>query len=257
MIPNVFHFIYFGGRPFSIVNYLTIKSAHDINSPEKMFIYMDKEPEGQWWQKSKPYLEVVPTTAPTEIGGAPLLDPPHQADVVRLYKLIAMGGIYLDLDVLCVKPFTHLLNFDMVLGKEIRDGFFVGLCNAVILASKDATFLKRWLDGFDPKKSLWRGFRSQGVDMYYSEISIKYSKFLSMIYEEEIHVEPNTSFYYPSYSESDLREFFAEDTDKFAQAYCHHLWSNSAYEKYLKNLTLEDIKTKDTTFNKLARKFLA
>jgi len=38
MIPNIFHFCYgftkdFGGKPFSLVHYLALKSAYEINRP--------------------------------------------------------------------------------------------------------------------------------------------------------------------------------------------------------------------------------
>ena len=54
MIPNIIHFIFgmapdFGGIPFSMVNYLAIKSAIDINKPETVIFHYEFEPEGSWW----------------------------------------------------------------------------------------------------------------------------------------------------------------------------------------------------------------
>lgn len=268
MIPNVFHYCYFGGRPFSLVEYLTIKSAYEVNRPEKMFIYMDVVPENDpWWEKAKQFLEVVQTTPPDNIDGIPVPHPAHRADIVRLQKLLEMGGIYTDLDVLCVKPFTPLLGYPVVLGKEVWNGTvnglkaenaWVGLCNGVLLAEKNATFLQRWLEGFHPKTSLWCGFRSKGPqDLYYSEMSIKYSRFLAQNYPEEIHIEEQKSFFYPGYTDEDLELFFKGNSDElFAEAYCHHLWANAAYERYLKGLTEERIKTEESTFNRLARRYL-
>ena len=39
MIPNIFHFVFgmapdFGGKPFSLVHYLSVKSALTLNQPE-------------------------------------------------------------------------------------------------------------------------------------------------------------------------------------------------------------------------------
>ena len=255
-IPNQFHFCYFGGQPFSLVNYLTIASARAVNQPEAMYIYMDKEPAGEWWDKAKPLVTVVTTPAPDQVFGAPIKHPAHKADVVRLQKLIEHGGIYLDLDVLCVKPFTPLLDNPLVLAEENYRGSIVGLCNAVILAEPGANFAKRWLEGFDPARSLWRGFRSQGFDQYYSELSVKYPKFLSTVYAEEIHIEPSDRFFNPSYAPESLEQFFSTTAGDYTAAYAHHLWNNAAYEAYLRDLTVQKIKTQATTFNLLARAYV-
>jgi hypothetical protein len=39
-------------------------------------------------------------------------------------------------------------------------------------------------------------------------------------------------------------------------AYCHHIWETTTWDPYLKNLTVDDIMNIDTTFNKIARRFL-
>src|SRR5581483_6850969 len=112
------------------------------------------EPWGPWWELAKPYLEVVKTGAPDSIHGIPLEQGAHQADVARLQILHQHGGIYLDLDVLCLRPFAPLQNESVVMGEEHGEG----LCNAVILAEPGALFLRRWLDAysnFDPAD--WNG----------------------------------------------------------------------------------------------------
>lgn len=255
-IPNIIHFCYFGGLEFSLINYLSVRSVHDINKPDAIYFYASEEPRGEWYKKAKKYLTIVPTIFPESIFGVDVPHPAHKADIVRLQKLIEHGGIYLDWDVICAKPFTPLLNNRVVLGEEIYDGHKVGLCNGVILAKPQESFTQRWLEGFDPKKSLWRGFRSKGTDLYYSEMSVKYSHFLSMIYPEEIHIEPHQSFFYPSYFPPELEEFFTTDSHRFDGAYCYHLWTNAAYEQYLKDITVEKIFSEDTAFARLARPFL-
>ena len=66
--------------------------------------------------------------------------------------LIAHGGIYLDLDVVVVRPFAPLLRagHDFVMGKEgdVDAGGFHGLCNAVMLARPNASFALRWLERY-------------------------------------------------------------------------------------------------------------
>lgn len=73
------------------------------------------------------------------------------------------GGIYLDIDTFVIRPFAEesLLLHDVVMGMEARhlDWLRVpmsddemdpsGLCNAVIIARKDADFLKIWIDSYE------------------------------------------------------------------------------------------------------------
>ncbi|MDO8472072.1 MAG: glycosyltransferase [bacterium] len=255
-VPNIIHFCYFGGLEFSLINYLAVRSAYEVNKPDQIYFYTSEDPGGEWYEQAKQYLTVVPTTFPDKIFGVDVPHPAHKADIIRLQKLIELGGIYLDWDIICAKPFTPLRQFRTVLGEEIYDGHKVGLCNAVILARPQENFTKRWLEGFDPNKSLWHGFRSTGPDLYYSEMPVKYPHFLSLFYPEEIHVEPKESFFYPSYFAPELEEFFTTDSHRFDGAYCYHLWNNAAYDKYLKDITPEKIKTEDTAFTRLARPFL-
>lgn len=257
MIPNSLHFCFIGGGNFSIINYLSIKSSIKLNNPIKSTIYIDQEPAGEWWQKIKPLLTVERINTPTSVFDCPLLHPAHQTDVIRLENLIKHGGIYLDVDVICRKPFTNLLNgVNVVMAKEVLQNKTVGLCNAVILAPPNSNFLKRWYQGFDPQKSLWRGFRSKGYDEYYSEMSVKYSYFLSSIYAEEIDILGSEAFFYPNYSQKELALFFETYDPSFENSYCHHLWSNAAYDKYLKQVTQESIDKQDTSFSRLAKQFL-
>ncbi len=255
MIPNIIHFMYFGGIPFSLVHYLAIKSAHVVNNPRVINFYYEYEPSGEWWEKSKHYLNPIRIKPPTEVFGFPLCHPAHQADVVRLQVLIEQGGIYLDIDVICVKPLTHLLNNTFVLGQQGIDGND-GLCNAVILSQKDAFLAKRWLEGFDPQTSFWNGFRSQGFDEYWDELSVRYPAFLAKIFPEHICVQDYRKFHWPLFTPDDLEWLFKRDGDSFKEAYCHHLWQSNSWEPYLKDLTVDSIKNVDNNFNRIVRSFL-
>lgn len=267
-IPKEIFFLYFGGRPFKLVNYLSVKSAFEVNKDCKITMYMDVEPTGEWWEKIKPMVNIEWYQPKTEIAGVPIPHPAHQADVARLEILLQKGGIYLDIDVICSKPFSEfiesldelkfksVIDSTVIMGEEVLYGKHVGYCSAVILAKPNSSFLKRWLAGFDPKESLWRGFRSTGNDMYYAELSTKYTKMLQFLYPEEIITVDKTKFFYPNYSEEELYEFFTQDTHKYDGGIVYHLWSNSAWEDYLKQETIEEIMSKNTAFTRLARRFL-
>ncbi|HEY1351556.1 MAG TPA: glycosyltransferase [Ktedonobacteraceae bacterium] len=255
MIPNTIHFLYLGGKPFSLVHYLAIKSAHVINRPERICFHYSQQPTGQWWEKARPLLQAIPLIAPTTVAGVPLCVREHQADVARLQILYEYGGIYLDIDVICVKPLTPLLASACVLGEQGVDGGR-GLCNAVILAEKGAWFIQKWLEGFDARTSLWSGFRSNGYDSYRDELSVRYPRALAQLFPEYISVQGSTRFYWPLYSPEQLAAFFKERGPSCEEAYCHHLWESLSWRPYLQDLTVQQIHTADTTFTRIVSAFL-
>src|SRR6185503_11634821 len=124
MIPNILHFVFgmapdFGGKPFSLCHYLSVRSAVELNKPGKTFFHYQYEPEGEWWQKAKPFLILNKVVAPESFMGQPLYHVAHKADVIRLQALKETGGIYLDLDTISVKPLTDLLNNSFAIGQEL------------------------------------------------------------------------------------------------------------------------------------------
>ncbi len=257
-IPNVFHFIFFRPDnpeiPFSLVHYLAIKSAFEVNHPDVINLYYSNEGSGEWWEKAKPYVNLVRVEPPNQIFGQPLHHYAHQADVLRLQLLIEQGGVYLDMDVICTKPFTPLLQYPFVLGQEGEGGDC--LCNGVMLSQKNAPFAQKWLAGFDPKTSLWEGFRSEGRDNYWAEYSVLYPAHLAKLFPELVHIESHNKFHWPLWDDAHLKWLFEENSDSFETSYCHHLWETLSWEKYLRDLTVEYITRVDTNFNRIARRFL-
>ena len=254
-VPNIIHFCYFGGRPFGLVNYVAVKAAAMVNNPDKIYFNYDSEPSGEWWMKAKQFCQPVKIEPADEAFGQKLTMPFHKADVWRLKKLLESGGIYLDTDVICNRPLGRLTKNSVVLGEEKTGGKMVGLCNAAILAEPGANFLKRWLDGYDPAKSLWRGLRSSGHDLYWTELSIKYPYFLSDYWADEVEVVPFEQFYGFSWSAEDLIRFY-ETNEKIPKPYVYHLWSDSAYGRYLKDVSEESVKSSESNFSRLILKYL-
>ncbi|MEO8665756.1 MAG: glycosyltransferase [Ignavibacteria bacterium] len=252
MISNVFHFCYglsedFGGKPYSLVHYLAVKSAYEVNSPEEIFFYYTYEPSGDWWEKTKPLVTLIKVEAPEEIFGNKLYHVAHKADILRLQKLYEIGGIYMDLDTISRKSFKPLLNNKFVIGKQ---GKFrnMGLCNAVIMSEKKSKFVKLWLESY-------KSFRSKGKDKYWAEHSVKLPLLIAKKNSNLLHIEPYDSFHYPLYYPTSLKKMF-EKVKEYPNAYCHHLWEGGSWNKYLKDLTEEKIFNNDTTYNLIARKFL-
>jgi mannosyltransferase OCH1-like enzyme len=252
MIPNKFHFCYgftedFGGKEFSLVHYLAIKSAYEINKPVEINFYYKYEPVGEWWEKSLRYISLKKIEPPSEIYGNPLNHVAHKSDVWRLRTLIKSGGIYLDLDTICKKPFTSLLNNKFVIGKQGR-WRRMGLCNAVMMSERNSEFAIKWLEQY-------KNFRSTGNDKYWAEHSVKVPLLLSKKYPELLHIENYDSFHYPLYYPLSLKKLFVYKF-KYDNAFCHHLWENGSWDKYLKNMTIKDILARNSTYNCIARKYL-
>lgn len=115
MIPNICHFV-FGFKEqkeeFLFCYYLAVYSAYIVNKPEKIIFYYHHEPHGDWWEKLKniPVVELIKIPIPTHIGEKEIKKTAHKADWVRMNVLYEFGGIYLDIDTICVKPWKDLLN---------------------------------------------------------------------------------------------------------------------------------------------------
>ena len=62
MIPNIFHFVYIKERPWKLHHYLSVKSAVVRSGVEKVIIWVDEEPEGKYWDKTKEIVEAVSYT---------------------------------------------------------------------------------------------------------------------------------------------------------------------------------------------------
>lgn len=277
MIPNIFHFVFgmasdFGGRPFSLSHYLAIKSAIDINKPNAVIFHYEFEPTGIWWEKIKPLITLNKIEAPKSFMGRPLYHVAHKADVVRLQALKETGGIYLDLDTICVKPLHELFNNSFIIGQELKPEYIPknwrqkikyavrkqfqgkdnnkinGLCNAALLAEKNSPFVNLWLDTYS-------SFRSKGRDKYWNEHSVFVPIKLAAAHPDKITLLGPYTFHYPLYNKPGLQMMFERVTD-FPDAYLHHLWESFSWDSYLSQLTVNDIFEKDTTYNCIARNFL-
>lgn len=278
MVPNIFHFVFgmqpdFGGKPFSLVHYLSVKSAFEVNRPERIYLHYQYEPQGEWWGKTKSYLTLNKIVAPIEIFGNPLCHVAHQADIVRLMVLKEIGGVYLDMDTISIKPLRDFFHYKFAMGKELRPPIFYtywdkikksiltlsanpfkkdqpiyGLCNAALLSEPNSEFINIWLQSY-------RTFRSKGKDEYWIEHSVKIPYELAHQHPDKITLLSPYFFHYPLYDKKGLSWLFKRK-GHFPIAYIYHLWETLAWDKYLSKLSLQDIKKVDTTYNDIARQFL-
>lgn len=253
-IPKTLHYCFgfeatFAGKPWSLVHYICVRSAVERIKPDKAFIYYEYEPSGEWWNETLKLLTPVKMRAPREVFGNELRHPAHRADVVRLEKLIRHGGIYLDADVFVHESFDHLLNNSVVLGQEGINAEH-GLANAVILAERDAPFLKKWHEEYH-----W--FRSKGVDQYWNEHSVRLPSILAKACPTELTILPHTAFYWPLWTPDHLKLLFDSPPRAGVRGtLANHLWESNAWGDYLENLTPGLIRSRDSVFHEWARPFV-
>jgi Glycosyltransferase sugar-binding region containing DXD motif len=192
--------------------------------------------------------------------------------VVRLQALKQTGGIYLDLDTICVKPLHELLNNAFIIGQELKAGYIPknwrqkikfairkklnaegvdtvnGLCNAALLSEKNSVFVNLWLNTYS-------SFRSTGRDKYWNEHSVIVPIKLAKENPAAITLLGPYAFHYPLYNKPGLQSMFEKVTD-FPGAYLHHVWESFSWNDYLSRLTIQDILERDTTYNCIARQFI-
>jgi glycosyl transferase-like sugar-binding protein len=256
MIPKILHYCFgmssdAGGKPWSLVHYVCLRSAIERIRPTDVFFYCEQEPTGPWWELSRGIVSVERIKAPREIFGNPLVHYAHRADIVRLENLLIRGGIYLDADVFVHGAFDPLLGHATVLGKEVVDETDVGLCNAVILAEPQAPFLRRW-------HSEYRSFRSKGFDAYWDEHSVRIPYQLSKQFPHEVAVLPHFAFFWPTFKAEDLALIFDSATPiDLSRAFATHLWESLAWDRYLEHLTPRRVRMVDTNFHRWARPMIA
>jgi len=245
MIPNKLHYVYIKERPWKLHHYLSVKSAIVKAGITDITIWLDKEPEGEWWDKTKPLVKLIFVDPPSSIFGIDIKEPAHKSDVIRLQVLIQEGGIYADTDVIFVKPFTYLLDNKFVMGQQGEDGI-EGLCPATMLAEPNSDFAKYWLTGF--KYSFKGG--PPGSPTWCTH-SVAYPRFLANLHPDLITVINHQAFFWPLYHDLHIKALF-EENHTFPNAYSHHLWESSG-KKYLEELTVDKIKENKTTFTNIVK----
>ena len=247
-IPQIFHFITgldkgFGGKPFSFVHAMAILSALRVNEGFVARVYYEYEPDGPYWEFVKRQVTCVPIVAPREFCGHPVEHFANRADIVRLKTLIEHGGVYLDMDTICQKPFAPLLDGSVVMGLEkTSDGSTIGLCNATVIAPPGAPFLELWLDSYNDF-TMWNRFAVQLPMQIAAE------------HPHLIRIEPNTSFFWPPWDEAGIAALFTKD-GSFPEAYSFHLWESKSWD-HLKRLDANRVGAVDTTYNRVARRFVS
>lgn len=221
---NICHFV-FGlkkqSEEFLFIYYIAVYSAYLINNPDTIYFYYHYEPYGTWYDTLKliPNLKLVKIDIPTHIGNKEIKKTAHKADWVRINMLYNKGGVYLDIDTICVKPWKHLFNEDVVLGKEVPNG----ICNAIMFTKPKSDFFKFWLDKYE------RHFNPNG----WREASIVLPEKLSKEYPNLVTLKEPDVFFLPNYNET--QKIFVDTKQIPKNLISLHLWETYSMQ-YMKKI---------------------
>lgn len=156
VVPNIVHFIWFATdvvREVSFLNYISIKSAYQIQRPDAILFHCNQMPSGLWWQRlwTEVPLTIVYRQPPQHIHNQRLYHIYHSGDVAKMEILLEYGGIYLDYDVIVVNNMDPLRKYDATLGKEKPPKFIAG----IIVARQGATFLRLLYESYRNNYRPW------------------------------------------------------------------------------------------------------
>lgn len=222
-IQNKVHYIYGlkeQNTEFSFLQYISIFSNIIINKPIQIFMHYVYEPYGYWWNRIKHYLHLLKineTWFPSQLKHYA-----HKSDYLRLYLLYHYGGIYYDLDTLCIRSHHHLLNNECVWGiqENFQDKYNL-LCNAIIFAKPRHFFIKKCLDLYLPNfnEKEWCYASMHIPSLLYQHCKEEH--------QQKITILPSSSFYIPNYNM--MSKLFHEKNQTFSEdLITYHYWSSNS-----------------------------
>jgi len=243
--PNVVHFVYFGGegsRPYSYINYLAVRAAHDVQKPEDIVMWCDEEPRwNPYWEAIRPYVTIRYVKAPKTLCGMELKHKHYQSDVFRLRTLYEHGGIYLDNDMVLVQPVTPFLCDRVVMGAE-HPGELQSVSNAAIIAPPKARFIEIWLDRMADR-----------ISEKWADHSVVLAAELAGEFPDLVSIKPHETFVPFHWDNKSLfieMDVFPNSSD----TYGIHLWE-TFWKDDLAVINDEYLKTSSSPFAKMFAKY--
>jgi len=289
-IPNIVHFVFGLENPlvnsraghFDFHSYLAVRSAIVSLKPKTIYLhytYLPAPPTSKsdsdnkditndpmanpWIKRLSKHIELIyHPPAPTSSSASARYA--HISDTLRLQFLSEQGGIYLDMDSFALRSFDELRNpppgRDIVLGHE--GGNRWGLCNAIMAARPNSTFVSRWLKSYEDV--------NLGKEWNYHSVLLP--KEMATAHPDEVCALAPDAFFWPTWTWRHVdwmhetlgpkdAQLWAAQIKKnggslFENQVAYHAWSQMAWDRYLKKLSPEVIRAKDTRFNLLMRRFL-
>ncbi|CAF9931080.1 MAG: hypothetical protein GOMPHAMPRED_005815 [Gomphillus americanus] len=272
-IPKTVHFTWGlkGDGAFNFPFYLAIKAALQSIQPTEVKVhYTNLDRSNEYFKELEGNITLVhhdPKDYFSKAGFAQDFDigswhVAHVADVLRLLILQEEGGIYLDSDAYALHSFDTIVAGARDVFMAHEGGNRYGMANAVIVAKANAPFINRWLKAYTQNfdRNDWNGN------------SVVLPKRLATEYPNEICTLSPTAFFWPLWTESQI-EYMHEPLGAemalqmeerverlegrlYEDQLVYHAWSQNSMSLYINHLTPERIRTENTRFNILLRRFL-
>jgi hypothetical protein len=177
----------------------------------------------------------------------------HQADLMRIHILEKIGGVYMDIDVLSLKPFdgtdvkpvceensftkNNLYENNTVMSREATRK----LANCIIMSRKNNPFTQEWIRQYET---------NYGVhEDWWGGLSVVTPHFLAQKIPDKISILTGKMFIPFLF---DNMEFFYKDiSDTLTDSFTVHLWETEARKANLIPRNREYFSTNNNTFTKL------
>lgn len=254
VIPNDIHFIFFGFTEFGFIHYLAVKTALDVHKPDNVYLHYTRRPHNNpLWNEIEQLVTLVYVEPPEEFGGVKLERYQYKADITRLDILIRQGGIYMDIDVLSLKPFGSLLNHSCVLGVEacpdpnsVDLDQALSITNAVLMCKPNHPFMIDWLERTADNliNKPWA----------YHAVCLP----LNMVRENKYNVrlEPRKSFMPFDFRDDYIFKNDQNRLTELSESYTVHLWETIWWANTLSKIDKEYLRSSDSLFAGLFKKHI-
>lgn len=228
LVPNILHYIWLGKGKFEFIFFVSIFSGYKKQHPCLIFLYYDTLPSGKWWNLLLLYVSnIIPVSVnpPSKIGNRKIVFLEHKSDILRLQILREYGGIYLDTDQLLLTSLDKFRDRECTMGVA-SDGY---LGSAVIIASKNSAFIKKWMDSYSAyKPNSW------------GQNSVIMATKLAKQNPNLIHLERHYCSFYP------YPTYLFKQNYKWSHSYGLHIYKPGR-EKQLKQLNFSSIRKLNNT----------
>lgn len=229
LVPNCVHFLRFGNPRLTFVEMICVLAAYKNQKPDKIIFHRNHNTTftGPYWEvlsRLKAMINIVEFNyieEPTEIFGQPiqrLMRKYHGSDITRIKILMKYGGIFLDNDAYIIKSLNDFRRYEMTLNWD--EGQFLG--TQILLAHKDARFLRLWLESY---RGAYRG------DLWYYNAGEHPTKYIlwtqpELIHRVKVQFGVDTDF---------IGHLFQQEWSGWRRMYAMHLLIHHQY--LLNNLT--------------------
>lgn len=263
------NFIYLVGEntsSFSIIHYISLKSFA-CNNEAKIRLFTNAEPTySPWYHRlfssiKGEQFEVLPVSYILEAAENKLEDfheyeqilrsiekPAHKVDLLRLLLLYAEGGLFSDLDMICLKKLPENLLSGTKPTYPVELDFehhFNAIPNGFMYHPAGHSWTKKLLE-------LYKNYNSES----WNETSIMKPTELYFESKEQINIIPAGLIDPACWFERDRVDLLMHNQMRFDDSYTFHL-SESANHHFLKWVDLEHIMTVHTTFTHYVRRYVS